>query len=87
MQVSFSEKAWAHYLYWQQIDQSITDKINGLIRECTRTPFKGTGKPEALKNDLRGFWSRRINQEHRLVYQVMGDTLFIAACRYHYDDK
>ena len=78
---------WAHYLYWQQSDQHILDKINGLIRECTRTPFKGTGKPEALKNELRGFWSRRINHEHRLVYQVAGETLFIAACRYHHGDN
>lgn len=85
MLVSFSEKAWAHYLYWQEADRGILDKINGLIRECTRTPYKDTGKPEALKNDLRGFWSRRINQEHRLVYQVAGETLFIAACRFHYE--
>ena len=85
MLVSFSEKAWAHYLHWQETDRSILDKINGLIRECTRTPYKGTGKPEALKNDLRGFWSRRINHEHRLVYQVVGETLFIAACRFHYE--
>ena len=85
MLVSFSPKAWAHYLYWQETDRDILHKINDLIRECTRTPHKGTGKPEALKNELRGFWSRRINHEHRLVYQVQGETLFIAACRYHYE--
>ncbi|MFD2718066.1 Txe/YoeB family addiction module toxin [Hymenobacter monticola] len=85
MLVSFSQKAWAHYLYWQETDRDILHKINDLIKECTRTPHKGMGKPEALKNELRGFWSRRINHEHRLVYQVQGETLFIAACRFHYE--
>ena len=85
MLVSFSEKGWAHYLYWQETDRAVLHKINDLIRECTRTPFKGTGKPEALKNDLRSFWSRRINHEHRLVYQVVGDVLIVATCRFHYE--
>jgi toxin YoeB len=85
MLVSFSQKAWAHYLHWQETDRDILHKINDLIKECTRTPHKGTGKPEALKNELRGFWSRRINHEHRLVYKVQGEALFIAACRYHYE--
>ncbi len=76
--------AWEDYLYWQQNDKSTLKKINGLIKESLRTPFAGTGKPEALKENLKGFWSRRINLEHRLVYKVEDDAIYILQCRYHY---
>lgn len=79
MLVSFSEKAWAQYLYWQETDRSILDKINGLIQECTRTPFKGTGKPEALKGDLRGFWSRR--SQPRASVSISGGGRNAVHCR------
>ncbi len=76
--------AWDDYLHWQQVDKSILKKINGLIKEIFRTPFEGTGKPEALRENLAGFWSRRINLEHRLVYKVEQEAVVILQCRYHY---
>jgi toxin YoeB len=76
--------AWEDYLYWQQHDRVMLKKINILIKESMRTPFEGSGKPEALKENLKGFWSRRINLEHRLVYRVEGDAIYILQCRYHY---
>lgn len=88
MRLVWSERSWADYLYWQETDRAVLDKINILIRECLRTPFSGTGKPEPLKGELQGFWSRRITGEHRLVYRLSGSgdaqELQIAACRYHY---
>jgi toxin YoeB len=84
VRIVFMSDAWEDYVYWQQHDRSILKKINGLIKESMRTPFEGTGKPEALKENLKGFWSRRINLEHRLVYKVENDTIFILQCRYHY---
>lgn len=84
MKIVFMDEAWEDYLYWQQIDKAILKKINQLIKEITRTPFEGIGKPEPLKENLAGFWSRRINLEHRLVYKVEGNTLYILQCRYHY---
>jgi toxin YoeB len=78
------DDAWEDYLYWQQYDKSMLKKINALIKEITRTPFQGTGKPEPLKENLSGFWSRRINQEHRLVYTVEKGAVIILQCRYHY---
>ena len=84
MNVVFSERAWGHYLHWQETDKATLRKLNGLIEECLRHPFEGTGKPEPLKGDLAGFWSRRIDREHRLVYRVAGNSLEIAQCRYHY---
>jgi toxin YoeB len=84
MQVAFSPRAWDQYLYWQQHDRKLLQKLNGLIRACQRTPFEGTGKPEPLSGNLAGWWSRRIDQEHRLVYRVEGDRLIIVQCRYHY---
>jgi toxin YoeB len=80
----FSERGWAHYLYWQDTDRATVRKINRLIQECLRHPFEGTGKPEPLKGDLAGFWSRRIDREHRLVYRVTKEAVEIAQCRYHY---
>jgi toxin YoeB len=62
----------------------LVKKLNALLKECTRTPFEGTGKPEALKHDFAGYWSRRLTDEHRLVYQIRGEQLYVAACRFHY---
>jgi toxin YoeB len=87
VKILFTEDAWEDHLYWQQHDKKILKKVNDLIKEITREPFTGTGKPEALRFSLSGYWSRRITQEHRIVYRVEGDTLFIAQCRYHYEDK
>jgi toxin YoeB len=87
MRLSWDEDAWEQYLYWQATDPTILRKINGLLKECLRTPFEGTGKPELLKGNMRGYWSRRITQEHRLVYKAAGEALRIAQCRFHYDDK
>jgi toxin YoeB len=70
MKLQWDERAWQHYTEWLEQDIKIVRKINALIKECQRTPFTGTGKPEALKGKLRGYWSRRINQEHRLVYRI-----------------
>jgi toxin YoeB len=84
MKIIFMKDAWEDYLYWQQTDRTILLKINGLIKEIIRTPFQGTGKPEALRANLAGFWSRRINQEHRLVYRVESETVYIIQCKYHY---
>lgn len=80
----FSSRAWEHYLFWQETDKTMVRKINVLIRECLRHPFEGTGKPEPLRGDLSGFWSRRIDREHRLVYRATATALEIAQCRYHY---
>lgn len=84
MRVVFMSEAWEDYLYWQQHDKSMLKKINTLIKESMRTPFTGSGKPEALKENLKGFWSRRINLEHRLVYRVEEEAIYILQCRYHY---
>lgn len=84
MNVSFTEIAWEDYTYWQNADRKFAKKINELIKDIKRTPFEGIGKPEGLKYDLAGKWSRRINDEHRLIYQVEGNNLIIYACRYHY---
>ena len=85
MVLTFTENAWEDYLYWQKTDKKMVKKINELIKVIKRTPFEGIGKPEPLKYDLAGYWSRRIDQEHRLVYQVIDNELLIYACRYHYD--
>lgn len=85
MVLTFTENAWEDYLYWQKIDKKTVKKINELIKEIKRDPFHGIGKPEPLKYDLAGYWSRRIDQEHRLVYKVDGEDLQVYACRYHYD--
>jgi toxin YoeB len=84
MRVVFSKQGWEDYLHWQASDPRLLQRLNGLIRECARTPFQGTGKPEPLRGDLAGWWSRRLTQEHRLVYRMEGDDLLIAQCRYHY---
>ncbi|WP_073970400.1 Txe/YoeB family addiction module toxin [Serratia ficaria] len=84
MKVVFSEQSWADYLYWQQTDKKMLKRVNELIKDIQRSPMAGIGKPEQLKHNLSGFWSRRIDTEHRLVYQVTDDSLLIASCRYHY---
>ena len=84
MKIQFSEHAWDDYLYWQKTDKAMVKRINGLIQDIQRNPFEGIGKPEPLKHALAGFWSRRINDEHRLVYSVEGGVLRIAQVRYHY---
>lgn len=84
MKLIFSENAWQDYLYWQKSDNKILKRINLLIRDIQRSPYEGIGKPEALKHGLSGFCSRRINSEHRIVYKVENDSVFIAQLRYHY---
>ncbi len=84
MNILFTDESWRDYLYWQQTDKKILHKINKLIHEIRRTPFEGIGKPEPLRYQLQGCWSRRINDEHRIIYEVVGDTVRIIACRYHY---
>ena len=84
MDIFWDKTAWEDYLYWQDNDKKVLRKINSLIKECQRTPFEGTGKPERLRQNLSGFWSRRITGEHRLVYKAENDVFYIAQCRYHY---
>lgn len=84
MRLIFSEQAWEDYLYWQKTDKQILKRVNKLIAEVTRSPFEGIGKPEQLKHALSGYWSRRINDEHRMVYAVEDEALLIAQLRYHY---
>ena len=88
MKITFSSRAWSQYLQWQAEDAKTLNRLNGLLEECMRHPFRGTGKPEPLGGNLSGWWSRRIDREHRLVYRVTGkgeaQALEVAQCRYHY---
>jgi toxin YoeB len=84
MRLIFAEHAWDDYLYWQRTDKKITKRINVLIQDVQRSPFEGIGKPEPLKHALSGYWSRRINDEHRFVYKVVDDAVLIAQLRHHY---
>ncbi len=84
MKLTFSSKAWDNYLYWQKTDKAMLKRINKLIKEIQRSPFDGIGKPEPLKHGLSSYWSRRINDEHRIVYKVADNNLLIAQLRYHY---
>jgi toxin YoeB len=84
MELVWQTNAWEDYLYWQEQDKKIILRINELIKDAMRSPFKGIGKPEPLKGDLAGFWSRRITDEHRLVYAVKDKRLHIIQCRFHY---
>lgn len=84
MKVQFLDGGWEDYLYWQSIDKATLKKINALIKEIERTPFEGTGKPEPLRHNLAGWWSRRINLEHRIVYKIYDDIIIVLQCRYHY---
>jgi toxin YoeB len=84
MKVVFLSDAFEQYVHWQDKDRKPLAKLNRLIEECRRHPYEGTGKPEPLKNDYSGWWSRRIDRENRLVYRVEADSLTIVQCRYHY---
>ena len=84
MKFVFSEQAWEDYEHWQKADRQLLERINKLLREVARSPFEGIGKPEPLRHALAGYWSRRIDDEHRLVYRVQGEMLWIVQLRYHY---
>ena len=84
MNLIFSDHAWEDYLYWQKTDKKIVKRINALIKEIKRSPYEGTGKPEKLRHSYSGYYSRRINEEHRIVYRCSSDSLLIAQLRYHY---
>ena len=88
MDLRFSNEAWDDYQFWLATDKKVRRRLNTLIRDVTRSPFEGIGKPEPLKESLSGWWSRRITEEHRVVYRVVGDSadriIEIASCRYHY---
>lgn len=84
IEIAFTPNAWEEYLSWRKEDLKILDEINGLLEECRRTPFTGTGKPEPLKGDLTGYWSRRITRVHRLVYLPADNAIYVISCRYHY---
>lgn len=86
MRLTWLPNGWKDYLYWQESDRKILQRVNELIRDALRNPFSGIGKAEPLKNNLKGWWSRRITQEHRLIYRVEGESLLIMQCRFHYDD-
>jgi len=84
MKLIFAGQAGEDYLYWQKTDKKLLERTNTLIKEITRSPFEGIGKPEPLKNALSGYWSRRINDEHRIVYKIADGSVWIAQLRYHY---
>ena len=85
MKITFSKNSWEDYVSWQKVDKKILKRINQLIKDVQRVPFQGVGNPEPLKYDLSGFWSRRIDREHRLVYQVFDQEILIYSCKYHYE--
>ena len=85
MKCVFVEESWDDYLYWQRVDKKMLKRINQLIKDISRQPYEGIGKPEPLKHNYKGFWSRRINGEHRLIYQIHEDEIRIVKCRFHYD--
>ncbi len=84
MKKVWEDTAWNDYLHWQKTDKKILARINELIKSCERTPFSGIGKPEPLRNNLKGYWSRRIDKTHRLVYKIENDVIVISQCRFHY---
>ena len=84
MNLLFADEAWEDYLYWQKLDKRMVERINKLIQETQREPYTGIGTPEALKHALSGYWSRRITDEHRMVYRIEGNALQIAQLRFHY---
>ncbi|MRX46975.1 Txe/YoeB family addiction module toxin [Pedobacter puniceum] len=85
MKYIFVDESWEDYLYWQKVDKKLLSKINDLLKDISITPFHGLGKPEPLKFKYKGYWSRRINDEHRLIYKVQDDEILIVKCRFHYD--
>ncbi len=84
MNITWTPESWKEYLYWQKQNKNILKKINILIKEVQRTPYIGIGKPELLKHELAGCWSRRISSEHRLVYEIQNTNIVIISCKYHY---
>ena len=87
MKLLFTEPGWEDYQHWQAHDPDLLAKVNVLIKDCRRSPFSGPGKPEPLKGDRKGWWSRRIDKEHRLVYRLEGEVLWVNQCRFHYDRR
>jgi len=85
MKYIFVDESWEDYLYWQKTDKKKLKRINSLLKDISRTPYAGIGKPEPLKHKYSGFWSRRIDAEHRLIYKIKDDAILIAKCRFHYD--
>jgi toxin YoeB len=85
MKYVFVDESWEDYLHWQKNDKKILTRINNLIKDISRNPYEGIGKPEPLKHKYHGYWSRRITEEHRLIYRVVEDEIHIAKCRFHYD--
>ena len=85
MILGWTQEAWEDYLYWQKTDKQLLKRVNTLIKDIQRAPYEGIGKPEPLKFDLTGYWSRRIDKEHRLVYTVQGENIILTMCRYHYN--
>lgn len=85
MKYTFTDESWEDYLYWQKNDKSKVKRINELIKAISRDPFAGVGKPESLKYSYAGFWARRIDEEHRLIYKILENEIIIAKCRFHYD--
>lgn len=85
MNVVFSKRAWEEYLYWQTHDKNVLKRINALLKDITRNPFEGIGDPEPLRYEFSGYWSRRINLEHRFVYKVVDDDLVVFSLRFHYE--
>jgi len=82
---TWTDEAWADYLYWQQEDRKILKRINTLLKDIDRNGYSGIGKPEPLKHEFSAYWSRRITEEHRLVYRIQGETIIIVSCRKHYE--
>jgi toxin YoeB len=85
MYITFNDTSWNEYLFWQKNDKQKLNKINDLLKDISRNPYEGIGKPEALKHKYIGYWSRRIDEEHRLIYKVIQDEIIIYKCRFHYD--
>jgi toxin YoeB len=85
MKYIFVDESWDDYLYWQKTNKKTLKRINDLLKNISREPFSGIGKPEPLKHKYKGFWSRRIDGEHRLIYRIINDEIHIAKCRFHYD--
>ncbi len=85
MKYMFVDESWEDYLYWQQTDKKKLLRINALLKDIARNPYQGIGKPEPLKHKYSGFWSRRIDEEHRLIYRCVNDEIQVVKCRFHYD--
>jgi toxin YoeB len=85
MYITFNDTSWNEYLFWQKNDKQKLNKINELLKDISRNPYEGIGKPEALKHKYIGYWSRRIDEEHRLIYKIIQDEIIIYKCRFHYD--